>query len=81
MVAAGAGSVPQRFEYASGWQNWQSLGGLTGQTPSVVRRAGAVEDVFVTGTDNALYHTSLASGGNARTRFPAAPNRSDAGRL
>lgn len=83
VVGAGAGSVPQRFEWTGRWNNWQSLGGATPQTPAVVSRDVQDEDVFVTGTDNMLYHTPLSSatGFGARTRRPPAPSRSDAARL
>jgi hypothetical protein len=83
VVGPGAANVPQRLEYASGWLNWQSLGGATTQAPSVVRRDASNEDVLVTGTDNALYFTSLSSatGLGARTRPQRRPSLDDARRL
>jgi hypothetical protein len=83
VVGPGAANVPQRLEYASGWLNWQSLGGMTLQTPSVVRRDASDEDVFVTGTDNFLYVTPLSSatGLGASTRPRPAPRPQDAARL
>jgi hypothetical protein len=54
VVAAGAGAEPQRRPYNAGWQVWQPLLGATTQPPAVVPFQGG-EDVFVAGTDNALW--------------------------
>jgi hypothetical protein len=82
VAAVGADSVPQRMEFTQGWQNWQSLGGLSLRTPALVSRDSLDEDVFVAGTDNTLYFTQLSTTpGAARTRKPAPPSKADAERL
>jgi Arylsulfotransferase (ASST)/Repeat of unknown function (DUF346) len=82
VAAVGADNVPERMEYAPPWQNWQSLGGLSQQTPAIVGRNGVEEEVFVTGVDSVLYVTSLSSvPGAARTRKATPAPRSDVDRI
>jgi Arylsulfotransferase (ASST)/Repeat of unknown function (DUF346) len=82
VAAVGADNVPQRMEWAPGWQNWQSLAGLSQQTPAIVGRDASDEDVFVTGVDSGLYITSLPSApGVARIRNSIPPKRADAEKL
>ncbi len=54
VVAAGAGNEPERLSYNAGWQIWQPLGGATTEPPAVVAFEGR-DDVFATGTNNALW--------------------------
>jgi hypothetical protein len=58
VAAAGAGNEPERLPYSSEWQVWQPLGGATTQTPGIVPFRGG-EDVFVTGTDSALWYGAI----------------------
>lgn len=81
VIVSGTANVPQRLQYNGGWRPWQSLGGATPQTPSVVKRDLGPTEVFVTGTDGALYHEPLSSASPARTRPMAPPNRGDASKL
>jgi hypothetical protein len=60
VVAAGSGGVPERLSFNGAWGLWQPLGGLTGLPPSVVPFNGG-ENVFVTGTDTALWFGSVSS--------------------
>ncbi len=55
VAAAGTSSEPERLPYNAGWQIWQPLGGTTPQTPAITPFQGG-EDIFVTGTDNALWY-------------------------
>ncbi|MGI8564142.1 MAG: aryl-sulfate sulfotransferase [Candidatus Dormibacter sp.] len=81
VIVSGTANVLQRLQYNGGWRPWQSLGGATPQTPSVVKRDLGAAEVFVTGTDGALYHEPLSSASPARTRPMAPPNRGDASKL
>jgi len=77
----GSSNVPQRLQYNGSWQAWQSLAGATPQTPSVCKRDTGTAEVFVTGTDGALYHEPLSSARPARARPTAPPNPGDAAKL
>ncbi|MDQ6636372.1 MAG: DUF346 domain-containing protein, partial [Candidatus Dormibacteraeota bacterium] len=81
VIVSGTNNVPQRLQYNGGWRAWQSLAGNTQQTPSVVKRDIGAAEVFVTGTDQALYHEPLSSASPARARPMAPPNRGDASKL
>jgi hypothetical protein len=74
VIAAGTAGEPERLPYHAGWGVWQPLLGLTRQPPSVVPFGGG-EDVFVTGTDNALWFGSVSPTGVTSTSaaLPAGP--------
>lgn len=63
--------VPQRLLYDGAWQYWQPLGGATLDSPSITSLDSQTEAVFIQGTDNALYETSLSPAPPA-TAAPAA---------
>jgi hypothetical protein len=45
----------------TGWTGWQSLGGTWTSDPSAVCEPGTTTvDLFVRGTDNAIWHTPIA---------------------
>jgi hypothetical protein len=77
-------SVPQRFEYSGGWQNWQSLGGLTTEAPAIVALSPGTEDVFLAGTDSGLWLGVLSTGlqpSVASSSSPGQFSRADVARL
>ena len=75
-------------QQASGWSGWESLGGVLTSGPGVCSWSSGRLDVFVRGTDNALWHKWFSNGwsgweslGGVLTSDPAAvswgPNRID----
>jgi hypothetical protein len=76
------GRVPLRFEYTGTWQNWQSLGGRTAQTPSVTAVSSNTEMVFATGTDSAVWVGALSTTPPAAsTPRTSAPSQASATKL
>ena len=58
-VAHGASTISSAMDTqtsASIWSHWESLGGALASEPTVSSRASGRLDVFIRGTDNALWH-------------------------
>ena len=51
--------------YSNGWSNWESLGGVLSSGPSSSSWGSGRLDVFVRGTDNAMWHKWYQGGWSA----------------
>jgi len=57
-----AGALFRKAYNPNGWNAWESLGGSWASDPAAVCRPGTMAvDVFIRGTDNALWHEGLRS--------------------
>jgi hypothetical protein len=53
-----------QYRSGSGWSGWQSLGGALTSSPAATSPGNGIIDVFVRGTNGALYEKTTTDGGN-----------------
>jgi Peptidase family M23/Repeat of unknown function (DUF346) len=59
LVALLAGGTPSHLAWATRWGSWSSLGGAGLADPAVIDRGYGIIDVFVHGTDGALWYSPV----------------------
>jgi probable HAF family extracellular repeat protein len=57
-------SVLFNFKQSNQWGSWQSLGGVIVDNPRAILNYDGRAEVFVAGTDNAVWHTAQTAGGS-----------------